>query len=167
MMYRIGAYLKFLFCSTNQHGVHSPFVYQYLTKCLYRNSDHKGNRVYKVLIKSISYLGLQSVLLRTDTQDLKKQLSNAYPALRYESATTDLIVVGRDQLLAINARWLNDHSHDKSMILLEDIHQNRITSAIWQSLCEKAWVSVSIDFYFGGILFLRKEQVKQHFRIRI
>jgi hypothetical protein len=118
-------------------------------------------------MKSISYLGLQSILLRTDTQNLKKQLSSAYPALRYESTTADLIVVGRDQLLAINATWLNDHCRDKSMILLEDIHQNRISSAIWQTLCEKAWVSVSIDFYFGGILFLRKEQEKQHFRIRI
>lgn len=34
-MFQVVAYIKFLFRSTNQHGVHSPFVYNLLTKCLY------------------------------------------------------------------------------------------------------------------------------------
>ena len=29
------SYLKFLIRSTNQHGVHSPFVYNFITRCLY------------------------------------------------------------------------------------------------------------------------------------
>ncbi len=34
-MFQLIAYLKFLLKSTNHHGVHSPFVYNLLTKCLY------------------------------------------------------------------------------------------------------------------------------------
>jgi len=167
MTYRIWTYLRFLFNSTNQHGVHSPFVYQFLTKCLYKNAKQKGSRVHKVLMKSIPYLKLQTLLLRTDTIEVQKQLSKAYPALEFRCTPADLIFVGRDQLLQINSSWLNDHCHEHGMILLEDIHRSSETSAIWKSLCEKAWVTVSIDFYFGGIIFLRTEQVKQHFRIRI
>lgn len=34
-MFQIIAYIKFLFTSTNEHGVHSPFVYDLITKCFY------------------------------------------------------------------------------------------------------------------------------------
>lgn len=166
-MYRIWTYLKFLFRSTNQHGVHSPFVFRYLTQCLYKNTEHKGSRVHKVLMKSVPYLKLQSILLRTDNREVHKQLSKAYPALEFECSPADLIYVGSDQLLQINSTWLKDHCHQHSMILLENIHQTSKTSAMWAALCEKGWITVSIDFYFGGIIFLRREQLKQHFRIRI
>ncbi len=39
MIYQIRHYLKFLLKSTNQHGVHSPFVYQLVTKCFYDQSN--------------------------------------------------------------------------------------------------------------------------------
>lgn len=35
MIKKIHTYLLFLLRSTNQHGVHSPFVYDFITKCLY------------------------------------------------------------------------------------------------------------------------------------
>lgn len=34
-MFQIIEYIKFLFKATNQHGVHSPFVYDLVTKCFY------------------------------------------------------------------------------------------------------------------------------------
>ncbi|WP_179346214.1 O-methyltransferase [Winogradskyella ursingii] len=39
-MYQVTAYIKFLLSSTNQHGVHSPFVYKFVTKCLYDRTKH-------------------------------------------------------------------------------------------------------------------------------
>jgi len=33
---KIRTYIKFLLKSTNQHGIHSPFVYEFITKCLYK-----------------------------------------------------------------------------------------------------------------------------------
>nr|WP_321233445.1 class I SAM-dependent methyltransferase [uncultured Psychroserpens sp.] len=40
-MFQIIEYIKFLFKSTNQHGVHSPFVYDLVTKCFYDNTKHE------------------------------------------------------------------------------------------------------------------------------
>jgi predicted O-methyltransferase YrrM len=39
-VFQIIQYIKFLFRSTNQHGVHSPFVYDLITNCFYDTTKH-------------------------------------------------------------------------------------------------------------------------------
>ncbi len=46
MFYQIKSYIKFLFKSTNAHGIHSPFVYDLVTKCFY---DKKQYSEYSIL----------------------------------------------------------------------------------------------------------------------
>jgi len=57
--------------------------------------------------------------------------------------------------------------HNNSMILINNIHQNQENSRIWQLLKDNEKVTVSIDMFHTGALFFRKEQTKQHFKIRI
>lgn len=45
-MFQILAYIRFLLKSTNQHGVHSPFVFDLITKCFYKK---KQRTVYSKL----------------------------------------------------------------------------------------------------------------------
>lgn len=47
MWYQIGAYFRFLWHSTNQHGVHSPFVYQLVTKCFYHKKQRPAYSVWE------------------------------------------------------------------------------------------------------------------------
>jgi predicted O-methyltransferase YrrM len=46
MLFQIKSYLKFLWNSKNEHGVHSPFVFDLLTKCFY---DKKKYPEYTIL----------------------------------------------------------------------------------------------------------------------
>ncbi|HOZ75664.1 MAG TPA: class I SAM-dependent methyltransferase [Flavobacterium sp.] len=48
MLFQGKAYFKFLWKSTNQHGVHSPFVFNLATKCFY---DRKRYPEYAILKK--------------------------------------------------------------------------------------------------------------------
>lgn len=47
MLYQILSYFKFLYFSINQHGIHSPFVYQLTTKCFYKNDNNIENQFLK------------------------------------------------------------------------------------------------------------------------
>lgn len=46
MLFQIKSYLKFLWNSKNEHAVHSPFVFNLLTKCFY---DKKRKPEYRIL----------------------------------------------------------------------------------------------------------------------
>ncbi|GGA76628.1 O-methyltransferase [Flavobacterium palustre] len=48
MFFQIKAYLKFLWNSKNEHAVHSPFVFNLITKCFY---DKKSKPAYSLLEK--------------------------------------------------------------------------------------------------------------------
>ena len=53
MFYQIKSYLKFLFRSTNEHGVHSPFVYNFITKCFYDSVNYREYSVLKTYRKRL------------------------------------------------------------------------------------------------------------------
>lgn len=47
MLQQIKSYLTFLWNSKNQHGVHSPFVYNLVTKCFYDKKKHPEYSILK------------------------------------------------------------------------------------------------------------------------
>jgi predicted O-methyltransferase YrrM len=64
MLFQIKSYLKFLWHSKNEHGVHSPFVFDLLTKCFY---DKKPKPEYAILKEyRNSLLGNKNTIAVTD-----------------------------------------------------------------------------------------------------
>ncbi|WP_372744448.1 O-methyltransferase [Lutibacter sp.] len=51
MWFKISTYLSFLLKSTNQHGVHSPFVYSLVTKCFYKKTNFTKIILFKEIKK--------------------------------------------------------------------------------------------------------------------
>ena len=46
MWFKIKVYLKFLWHSKNQHGIHSPFVYKLITQCFYNKQYFKAYGIW-------------------------------------------------------------------------------------------------------------------------
>lgn len=48
MMSKFNSYLYFFLKSTNQHGVHSPFVFDLVTKCFYKKNNTTKSNIIKL-----------------------------------------------------------------------------------------------------------------------
>ncbi len=81
MIHQSKSYLKFLRKSKNQHGVHSPFVYDLVTKCFYDRQQKTSYEIIKAFRKrikkdrskiTITDLGSGSRIFKTPVRAISK-----------------------------------------------------------------------------------------------
>ncbi|OUR95537.1 methyltransferase [Flavobacteriales bacterium 34_180_T64] len=257
MLYQIKAYLKFLFRSTNQHGIHSPFIYQLVTKCFYDRSKYtqyadikayrkslirnknkiiindlgSGSKVFSSKERSINRIAkisgssykrakliyrLAHYFKPSSILELGTSLGIATHAMSKGNSKADVTTIegasncaefARLQLKTFNinnvnvivgdfANTINDlkqshwdfvffdghHSktatlnnfeallstaHNETLFIFDDIHWSKDMSEAWEIIKQHPKVTVTIDTFYWGFVFFRKEQVKEHFNIRL
>ena len=167
MMYPVITYLRFLLSSSNQHGVHSPFVYNFVTRCLYTKSNYKGGRCLRVLLKSIAYFKAQKVSIPPHCAQLREQVKNSFPYLDLNPQTADIIYMDSPSMKLFSSILKKGGHHNDTMVLINNIHQNKGNTQNWLAIKNHMTITVSVDLFYCGALFFRKEQVKEHFKIRI
>jgi hypothetical protein len=158
-------YLKHVISANNQHGVHSPFVYNYISQCLYAKPKFKVSKSENVVLKSIPYFSIKKLKISAENSQIENQIEKEFGLKISQEAPFDCIYTDNpsEDILAISS----DIIHNNTMILMGNIHRNKKNSTIWKTLKQNEIVTVSIDMFHCGALFFRKEQVKEHFKIRI
>ncbi len=164
-MHKIITYIKHLFTATNQHGVHSPFVYDFITKCVYQKVKYKGSKSDKVLLNSILYFNSEKLNIISSNSNIKNIISQEFHLKTENTPPFDLIY--EEQISENLLPKYERHLHNNSVLVVKHIHLNQNSSNIWKKTVTNKRITASIDMYFCGVLFFRKEQVKEHFRIRI
>ncbi|PWG04829.1 O-methyltransferase [Polaribacter aquimarinus] len=251
-------YLKFITKSTNQHGVHSPFVYILVTKCFYTKIDNGlwklflgfknqlldnqstikvtdfgsgsktfktnkrkvskivkvaavSNKKAKLLIKIVKYfkpensleigtsIGLGTSAIKVGYQNSKITTLEGCPETakiaqvlfkNNHLKNIDNIIGNFDEILpkVINNKKLDfiyfDGNHTKkatlayfniclssikndSFWIFDDIYWNKEMEEAWLEIKNHPKVRVTVDVFHFGIVFFRKEQAKEHFKIRV
>ena len=182
MLFRIQSYLQFLWHSKNEHGVHSPFVFLLLTQGLYNRkiklpvaalSTYKGvnSKKSRLLFKIVRYFSPKSILIVGDTTFEKEVITLANPKsnIDIENAIYNCIYFSSIPTNSITKETVEQlilRTENDSFWILEDIHANPDSEALWQTLQQNPKVTVTIDTYHFGLVFFRKEQAKEHFIIR-
>ncbi|MCK0188540.1 hypothetical protein [Arenibacter sp. F20364] len=168
MLYRFFSFIKFWLSSSNQHGVHSPFVYQYITKCLYTSPRFNSSKSHNILLKTIAYFKYSLVQLVPANTALEKEISKNLKGVSVFNPSSEIIFIDEpnketvDEFIVQNKNLTND-----TVILVNDIYKSEDTNKLWRSIKELQQVRVTIDLFYVGLVFFRREQVKQHFKIRI
>ena len=165
MMYYFLQYLKHLLSATNQHGIHSPFVYDYLTKCLYAKTKFKTSKCDKVVLKSIPYFAIKNIKIDAEDSRIESKIQHEFKLKPSHKTPFDLIYLDHPTAHVLSS--YNGLVHNDSMIFIKNIHRNKNATNIWKTLKASEIITVSIDMFYCGALFFRKEQVKEHFKVRI
>ncbi|MCB0399583.1 MAG: class I SAM-dependent methyltransferase [Winogradskyella sp.] len=256
-MYQLISYIKFLFSSTNQHGVHSPFVYQFVTKCLYDKNKYdaykKLQNYRKTLKKSkeklqVTDLGEGSKILDNKVRKVSKMVKTSSSSkkeakLLYRIAkffkldsvlelgtslgmgTYAFALANKDSKITtiegckntsnftkslfhnldvsnINFKigafsseiksldetqfdciYFDGHhnkeatiqyfetllpkAHNDSIFIFDDIYWSKEMTEAWEYIKSHKMVTVTVDCFHLGFVFFRKEQAKEHFKIRL
>ena len=164
-VYSFFARIKFLLSATNQHGVHSPFIYNLVTKGLYTKGNKNSSKTENVLFKCIAYFNYRQIGLVNDSDELKIKLSTIFQGLNYNNIPFDLIYA--DITSKPFKSIATQNIHNSSMLLLEGIYKNKQGTKRWEAIKKLEKVTVTVDLYYCGIVFFRREQTKEHFKIRI
>ena len=257
MFYQIIQYIKFLLKSTNQHGVHSPFVYKMVTECFYDKTTHDAyfpiSNYKKELLKNqnkiqVTDLGAGSQVMKQHERTVSKMAKNAgttikrakllYRLITYVKPITILelgtslgiasysmslgnskanittiegcpntskftklnlkkdninnvdVITGNfnDEIKELTKNpytliFFDDHPpHDNtfnyfeslldtvnnnSVWVFDDIYWSKGMTEAWETIKKHPKVTVTIDTFYWGLVFFRKEQEKEHFTIRV
>ena len=202
MFYRQRKYFQFLLKSSNQHGVHSPFVYQLITKCLYKKIDKDSWKTFqtsnnkllknkkiknshkkaKILLKLIHYFKPKNNLEIANSLDLEVTalaMNFSYSCVTAIANTPleisevtlnrkfDCVYFHKNQITLKTFNTCLKAINNNSFFIFNDIYENSETIKNWSSIKNHPKVKVSLDLFYFGVIFFRKEQAKEHFKIRI
>lgn len=164
MFFRLFSYFKFILKSTNQHGVHSPFMYNFVTKGLHNKSnvniqladfnfdDTLSKKEERILKSIIQYFQPSSVITNLITTNTTV---NNKPNLLYFKNLKE------KKIAKLGASYPN------SFIIIKNIHQHKLAFNDWTEITHLQEATVTVDLFYFGLIFCRKEQAKEHFIIRV
>ncbi|MGB5387710.1 MAG: hypothetical protein WBN20_13080 [Eudoraea sp.] len=118
-------------------------------------------------MKCINYFKPKSVGFEYGNELLKKKVKDEFPSLSFKEPFEIKYygaLVTESQILAM-ANYAKQQP--KGIIYIGDIRKNTYTIELWDKLILSDFVTVSVDMYFGGLLFFHKTQAREHFKIRI
>ena len=145
-------YIIFYLRSTNNHGVHSPFIYDLLTFCFYNKKWKKERKNFilkKNLENNLSFFinELNSFLIYYNKNNILNQF---FIKLKLDKNPIDLID-------SLNLKY------SQFILLIENSHDLRSIIKV----IENKGKYLIVDFYFWIIVVKKKGNNPQTFKIRV
>ena len=160
--------------------MHSPFVFRFVTQCLYKKIEKKeglkSDKLYQeFLIKGINYFQPSNVFLPKEENTLSPSILkinstvHVIKELKFEDHL-DFVVFRslnsvNETLHFFEKIWLK--VHNDTVFFIKHPYQNKSTQLSWEAIKNDKKVTVTVDCFYFGFFFVRKEQSKEHFTIRV
>lgn len=117
----------------------------------------------KVAIKNIESLGIDNVEIRTGNFD------NVFPEVLKPLESLDFLFIDGNHRKQATLDYFHQaltKTQDESVIIFDDIYWSKGMEEAWNEIKEHPEVTVTVDLFWIGIVFMRKGQAKEHFKVR-
>lgn len=143
--------------------LHSPFVFQLYNDCIKKNSNVS---VPKFVPQSTDYINkrVETILAKFTFQYPKSIYTNHIqditPGVPFIlNATQDISFTELQEKLLT--------AHNDSVCIYRNMYHSSAHTDYWNNFKQLEGVTASVDLFFVGFIFIRKEQRKQTFNLRL
>lgn len=144
-----------MWLSKNQHGVHSPFVYDLITKSIYTQSKTNNSKKKRIIEGIFQHVTIKSY----------KKVGN--PFMSFDSSKIQYSTDGLQLIHIENPTLIRSLKKETNqLIVIEKIHHNRHFENNWKVFLKSQPKIISLDFFVIGIVFVKDTQAKEHFILR-
>ncbi|MFZ4739822.1 MAG: O-methyltransferase [Bacteroidales bacterium] len=122
-----------------------------------------SENIAKISIDNFNTLNISNIQVITGNFDVQ------LPKLLQNTTTFDFVFFDgnhRKQPTLSYFELCLQHKHNDSVFVFDDIHWSDEMEEAWESIKQSPEVTVTIDLFFIGLVFFRKESTKEHFIIR-
>ena len=85
------------------------------------------------------------------------------------STNIDIVYIDANHTYDATLRYyeaLQSRSHDKTIIVIDDIHHNPEMERAWQTIQRRDEVTTTMDFFDFGLVFFDPHYLRKNYRLR-
>ncbi|WP_010253872.1 hypothetical protein [Myroides injenensis] len=152
-------YFRFWLNSGNEHSVHSPFVFNLLTKGLYpKNSQWKSRSKKEAFPYRVIQYYSPNAIFNSSTMNVDDYNANN---------NYDLIWIGADKKSNLTVEHILEKMHNDTIVMIDFTDKGVVNEDLWDAIVRNSNFTATLDFYYYGLAYIRNEQLKQHFILRM
>jgi len=177
------SFIKHYLSATLIDVLHSPFVFSLYNQCIKKKSlqqlpenitssslSYFKKRADEVLLKYVLQYNPQKIYLsghaiQGDFADALHDMGIPFEKTMPFHAC-DMIYFERVPDVAKIESCLS-HLHNDSVIVIRNMYDSKKHTTTWNDIKAMPEITVTIDLFFAGMIFIRREQRKQDFKLRL
>lgn len=123
-----------------------------------------ASEISKIASKTFDNLNLKNIRLITG------QFDTVIPNLLESNPKYDCIFIDGNHQKQATLKYFQQllpHIHNDSLMVFDDIYWSKGMTEAWSEIKAHKNATVTIDLFYFGLVFFRKEQPKEHFKIKM
>ena len=150
----------------SRHGIHSPFIYRFLDEGLYRRDLRHLHPDQRLLLAALDHFGPVRLGAAPPEGRLATWLATQRPDRPGGQPPFDLFIFESPTHGLVGALDRPGWWHNDTVVFVGNLRSHKGSRQKWLEAARKAPVTVVLETCTSGLLFFRRQQARQHFRIR-